>query len=898
LSSVDFISQVVSFKVTERVDSQHMPVELELCSKSAGAENRQSDDPNNRPYKCEKMKWDPTKVHMILEHLTSEIGQCALEAATDSIEENAELALGQFVSLLTDAGQCMRRSIYGGVTQRSNKWFDSECRDLKKLVTRALSKYKRTRSDEDRLAYTTLRARYQKLIKLKKKEFYQSIQNSLLENKKDSSKFWNTIKQFKPSLKPRAEIDINTWKEHFEQILGQNEPQNELQSEPQDSNNNASLFDSEDINLDLDDDITIDEVKKAIRKLKSGKAPGLDEVSTDFLKATENIISPFLTKLFNHLFNTGTFPQDWCKSVIIPLFKKGDMNLPGNYRGISLLSCISKVFTSILNNRLYSWAEKEHKIGEEQAGFRKEHSTADHIFTLVSIIKKTLYNQRKSKLYAAFIDFQKAFDSVDRSSLWKVLHKVKTSRKMLCMLQGIYSSVQACVRWNNEVSDFFTCPKGVKQGCMLSPLIFSLLVNEIAEKVNLKGKHGVQFLPGLKEIFLLMFADDMVLISTSPSGLQNQINNLEKAATPLGLEVNAQKTKVMVFRKGGHLAKSEKWHYKGMKLEVVNKYKYLGFTLSTKLSFDIALEEYAGRAKWKILEIMKTMWRIGSNDYTVFFKLFDAQVKPMLLYASEVWGLTRFNTIESPHLFACKRFLRLHAKTPNTMVYGELGRYPLYIDSTIKAIKYWLKLQEVYLVRFCKQAYVMNRNKLMLNLEEKDQHNWAYNVKHCLDIFGFSHVWINGGVGNEKLFLREFKQRMIDCHKQDWNHKICSSERFDVYRSFKTLAHTEKYLFDITLQKFRTVFTKLRMGVININVNNRYNNASKNCPFCMIEENELHFLIYCPKYADLRQKYISKYFISLSSIFLKDLLQNENTIITRSVAMYTYYALKRREEAS
>jgi hypothetical protein len=341
------------------------------------------------------------------------------------------------------------------------------------------------------------------------------------------------------------------------------------------------------------------------------------------------------------------------------------------------------------------------------------------------MIRKCLYGPRKSKLYVVFVDYLKAFDLVDRESLWLVLQKVKTSTKMIRMMQGIYKSVQSCVRWSNEVSEFFECPQGVKQGCMMSPLIFSLLINDVAEKVSKNGKHGIQFLPGLQEIFLLLFADDICLISTTPAGLQNQIHNLEKASEALGLTVNLNKTKVMIFRKGGHLSKAEKWFYKGKQIEVVNSYKYLGFTLTTKLSFDIALEEFAGRAKRKVVEIMKTMWRLECFDVSLFFKLFDAQVKPMLLYAAEIWGLARYQSIESVHLFACKRLLNVSIKTPNTMVYGELGRYPLYIDSTLSALRYWFKLKEMYLVRLPKQAFVQDKNH---NLDNK--HSWFSAVKN------------------------------------------------------------------------------------------------------------------------------------------------------------------------
>ena len=112
--------------------------------------------------------------------------------------------------------------------------------------------------------------------------------------------------------------------------------------------------------------------------------------------------------------------------------------------------------------------------------------------------------------------------------------------------------------------------------------MFSLFISEVADFVRENGKHGIQLIPGFEEIFLLLFADDIVLISSTPSGLQNQIDNLEKASKSLGLTVNLDKTKVMIFRKGGHIAAGEKWFYDGKEMEIVNSYKYLGFTLTTK----------------------------------------------------------------------------------------------------------------------------------------------------------------------------------------------------------------------------------------------------------------------------------------------------------------------------
>ena len=133
----------------------------------------------------------------------------------------------------------------------------------------------------------------------------------------------------------------------------------------------------------------------------------------------------------------------------------------------------------------------------------------------------------------------------------------------------------------------------------MSPILFSLLINELANEILEKGKHGVSLGPAEIELFLLLFADDLTLLSSTVIGLQNQLNVLQEATQRLGLTVNLDKSKVVVFRKGGFLGAREKWIFNGNKLEVVNAYKYLGLTFSTRLSFSAAVEDMAVRAKKK-----------------------------------------------------------------------------------------------------------------------------------------------------------------------------------------------------------------------------------------------------------------------------------------------------------
>ena len=137
-------------------------------------------------------------------------------------------------------------------------------------------------------------------------------------------------------------------------------------------------------------DISLHEVEVAIDELNVQKSPGIDGVSNDILKNSKLVIAPMLCHLFNKVLEVGVYPDDWCKAIIVPVYKKGDTSDPNNYRGISLLSCISKLLGKILNNRITKWAEESGKMSDIQAGFRKGKSTVDHIFVLQCLVNKYL----------------------------------------------------------------------------------------------------------------------------------------------------------------------------------------------------------------------------------------------------------------------------------------------------------------------------------------------------------------------------------------------------------------------------------------------------------------------------------------------------------------------------
>ena len=148
------------------------------------------------------------------------------------------------------------------------------------------------------------------------------------------------------------------------------------------------------------------------------------------------LMLPVYEKLFNIILNTGIVPDTWTVGIIHSIYKnKGDSKDPSNYRPISLISCFSKVFTSIINNRLTSYADQVHLISESQSGFRKMHSTTDNIFILHSLVN--LYPTKKKRLFCTFVDFSKAFDQVNRSFLWVKMLKSNISGNCFNMIKNM-----------------------------------------------------------------------------------------------------------------------------------------------------------------------------------------------------------------------------------------------------------------------------------------------------------------------------------------------------------------------------------------------------------------------------------------------------------------------------
>ena len=269
----------------------------------------------------------------------------------------------------------------------------------------------------------------------------------------------------------------------------------------------------------LDMYFTEADVKQGIKKIKWNKSSGIDEVTYEYLKSTEEILLPVWTLLFNHILDTGSIPSNWQVGKIVPIYKKGDTSEPSNYRAITITNCSGKLFTQLLNTRLSFFVN----IHENQVGFCKNHSTIDHIFVIKALLD--IYSAKKKKLYCCFVDYTSAFDTIWHAGMYIKLIKEGVTGKILNVAYQLYQNVKSCVELNGKKSDYFCCNIGVCQGNSLSPLLSAIFVNDFESYLLQEGNNYLSFggdarLENMLKLLILMYADDTVILADSPDKLQ------------------------------------------------------------------------------------------------------------------------------------------------------------------------------------------------------------------------------------------------------------------------------------------------------------------------------------------------------------------------------------------
>ena len=870
---------IESFQVLERcVDSSHFPiaVKLEIPEPLHSVDSTLIEPEEEvEQVKC-TYRWINEKVPTFMENVSRIFFGIFFLCNINIRSGRIETAVDSLTSLFQHAARVFKISMQRYGRKLSTAWWNSECEISKCRWRKALKKFRKEHTVESLTEYLERKTEYKKVRKVAIEEQKERKKRSLLSLRDihDTKSMWQQIKKYtKPSHFVKTSITAEGWRAYFTNVLNFRviEGQRDEWIIPTDSPSEDEVLDSE---------ITSHEVRMAIRSLKNGKASGSDGILPEMLKATSEMICGILAHLFNKILEIGKYPSNWVQAIVLPLYKgSGSVHDTNNFRGISLLSNVAKCFTRILNSRLICFLDKNKIIRDEQAGFRKGYCTTDNVFILDTLISQRL-KRKGNKLYVCFIDFRKAYDSVPRNALLFKLHQIGIRGKFLKLLRSMYSKCTFRVRTpESTLTSEQTSTSGLFQGCTLSPTLFSIYINDIIEFTRY-SEQGPIDAPKLRDttVHALLFADDLVLTSTSVKGLQRLIDRAAQYAGHWGLDVNTTKSKCMIFRRGGRVGSSEQWFLKGSRIEVVKKYKYLGVWFTSGHAWSCHMDTNIDKAKKVVFGIRRLMFGMGDLPLRLIWHIYDTLVAPVILYGAEIYGCYSKDKVDVVDRKFSRSVLGLPNSTPATAIWLEMrDRYvTTFWKARLRSLYYWYKLEcSVDRNRLLWKAYMCQRDMV-----EEGIDCWGMRLKDFLTGTELEGVWEDRKFGDTETFKNRVK-RAID--KQAYAETVLEASGKPSLQEFLNIIYQDSKISQSIMnlpKDKRRVMLCARMNVESLVVRKTKNNTIvKECAVCngQIEHFWKHILWHCPPLAAFRGAMNSGNFTfdSLDPIFAV----SENTLM-------------------
>ncbi len=615
---------------------------------------------------------------------------------------------------------------------------------------------------------------------------------------------------------------------------------------------NENLYHQNLVETGVNNPIAMQEIVSALMRAKNGKAQGFDEIPVEVLGS--QTAKQYMFHLFSVCFESGMVPDIWMYGIVNPIPKNNtsDPRDPLSYRGIILASAMYKLYCGILNHRITHWAEVNQIIVDEQNGFRQKRSCIDHLNTLTNIIESRKL-MRKST-FVGFIDFSKAYDRINRQLLWNKLSSMGIGGKMLQSLQSLYNNVKYCVRLNGIKSDFFDVKCGLRQGCLLSPLLFNLFINDLAIEIKSLDL-GVPV--GEDSISILLYADDICFIAENERNLQKMFDKLSEWCGQWQMKVNTDKTKIIHFRTASTTASDFVFNFQNGIIETVAMYKYLGLVLTEHLDYKVTAKMVSQAASRALGLIIAKDKSYGGMPYKCFTKLYDSMVLPIINYGSSIWGTSEHSCISAVQHRANRYFMGLGKYAPNGAIIGDMGWYHPFHHQWISITRQWCRMINMSPSRVNKRVFKWACSQTCKN--------WPMKVRSFYDSIEKHNLCDIDQQLNVKGIIDDMNKTLFDYFERKWLLIVNRPEatrgpgrnKLRTYRMFKQCIKPEPYLF-IYNKKHRSAMAKFRAGVAPLKLETgRYDGTMEEnrvCFNCTNDvESEEHVLMHCPLYDDLRK---------------------------------------------
>ena len=712
------------------------------------------------------------------------------------------------------------------------KWHDLSCEDLRKSINKTATLLKKYPTNSYlRGLIQSESKKYKKLMKSKQKAYISELFKELdVLHRKNPRGYMNIVKSLRDGSFDKKHsndsefICPEKWREHFSSLLGPPVATTENDKDLIEYiESNCNKFESE-----LGAPITRTEFLEGVTGLANNKAISFDKISNEILKVSKLVIVGPTLRLFNTILSSGIYPSQWKLDILSPLHKSGDKNDPNNFRGVAVSSCFGKLFNKILHKRLEKWCNGKGFLSEEQGSSKAGSRTTDHLLIVRFLIDK--YARKKGgKLYTCFVDLRKAFDTVPRIKLFHCLLKeYSIGGKFLKVIQEMYKDNKIFVKLSDGLLEPFKTTVSVKQGCVLSPILFNLYIDKICRVFD-QSCDPVTI--NDRKLNCLLWADDLLLVSQTATGLQNAINKMYNFYTELGLHINIKKTKVVIFNKRGiTFEKKFNFYLNNVKLEITDQYQYLGIKLRPSGSLKLSTEELHDKASRAWFGISNTIFKNKRMDVDQDFGIFDSLITPIATYASDFWlpfvikkgGFDSIHNLidswgdlkaEVLNQKCARMFLSVHSKASRLAVLGELGRYPIFIGAISQCLNYKLSL-------FSRQSstnLIGNVLSEMSAMCDRGQDCWLTRVnriEHLLNLPKNMKKSKTSGKNLKVLVRSKFDKHWLEKINEFKPNKTDNLDhnKLRVYKKFKSSFTSEPYIRLVRNRNQRSSLTRIRIS--------------------------------------------------------------------------------------